>query len=56
MFGQKLHVSGKDGDAIMDVLNKLVDSSFGFERVETSLEDVFIYIMRNSADNFGAES
>lgn len=56
MFGQRLHVSGKDGDAIMDALNKTIDSSFGFERVETSLEDVFIYIMRNSADNFGAES
>jgi len=56
MFGQALHVSGKDENILANTLAKVSDGTFRFEKIDTSLEDVFIYIMRNSTDNFGAES
>jgi len=55
MFGQALHVSGKDENGVADALKKLAGSTVRFEKIETSLEDVFIYIMRNSTDNFGEQ-
>jgi ABC-2 type transport system ATP-binding protein len=56
MFGQALHISGKDEHIMVDTITKASNGVFEFEKIETSLEDVFIYIMRNSTDNFGAES
>lgn len=56
MFGQTLHISGKNENIIADTLTKISSSTFGFEKIDTSLEDVFIHIMRNSTDNFGVES
>lgn len=56
MFGQALHISGKDENGVANALKKVSGDNIRFEKIETSLEDVFIYIMRNSKDNFGAES
>jgi len=56
MFGQALHISGRDENGVANALKKLSGDNIRFEKIETSLEDVFIYIMRNSKDNFGAES
>lgn len=53
MFGSALHVSGRDEQA----LRRAVAAVAGQRRVqdaETSLEDVFIYMMRRSRDNFEA--
>lgn len=53
MFGSALHVSGRDERA----LRQAVADAAGQRRVEdeeTSLEDVFIYMMRRSQDNFEA--
>lgn len=53
MFGTALHVSGTDESALQGAVN---GTSSGYEvtPVETGLEDVFIYMMNHSRDNFGA--
>jgi ABC-2 type transport system ATP-binding protein len=56
MFGQALHISGRDENGVADTLKKICGDGVKYEKIDTSLEDVFIYIMRNSKDNFGAES
>ncbi len=52
MFGTALHVSGKDRDVL---LHTAQSAAAGRQVVgtETSLEDVFIYMMNRSRDNFG---
>lgn len=54
IFGQSLHVSAKEEGAIVAAIESLKDDEIRFERVETSLEDAFIYLMKSSTDNFGA--
>lgn len=52
-FGSSLHVTGKDAQALQrTVTAAAAGSRLRFETVETSLEDVFIYMMKRSADNF----
>lgn len=51
IFGTTLHVSGKNPHAIETVLK-----GQNFASIPTSLEDVFIYLMKQTQDNFGAES
>ncbi|MDD5051449.1 MAG: ABC transporter ATP-binding protein [Sulfuricurvum sp.] len=53
IFGQSLHVSGKDTNLIQQALQKECTEKFQYESIATSLEDVFIYIMKHSTDNFG---
>ena len=48
IFGSTLHVSGKDTKAIETALN-----GQDYKPIPTSLEDVFIYLMKHSIDNFG---
>lgn len=48
IFGSTLHVSGKDPHAIETLLQ-----SYTHKPIPTSLEDVFIYLMRQSRDNYG---
>lgn len=53
-FGAELHVTGKDPAAIEAALRRATaGTSCSIARTETGLEDVFIHIMRRSADNFG---
>ena len=48
IFGSTLHVSGKDPHAIETLLQ-----SYTHKPIPTSLEDVFIYLMRHTRDNYG---
>lgn len=48
IFGSTLHVSGKDPRAIETLLQ-----SYIHKPIPTSLEDVFIYLMRQSRNNYG---
>ena len=44
-FGAKLHVSGRDGDALRETLAPFAsDPEFTIEEAEPSLEDVFIHL------------
>ena len=51
MFGSHLHVSAKSSDILNAALQKEQ-----YEHIETSLEDVFIYLMKSATDNFGVQS
>lgn len=48
IFGSTLHVSGKDPHAIETILKP-----YTYQPISTSLEDVFIYLMRQTQDNYG---
>lgn len=52
MFGTALHVSGKDRDALLNTVRSAA-AGRQLADTETSLEDVFIYMMNRSRDNFG---
>lgn len=47
IFGSTLHVSGKNPQQIEDALQDQ-----NFKPIPTSLEDVFIYMMKHTTDNF----
>lgn len=49
IFGSTLHVSGKDPQAIEDTLRL-----HSYKPISTSLEDVFIYLMKHTRDNYGS--
>ncbi len=53
-FGSALHISGTDEKALKATLDGMApaDPPLRVERVDTSLEDVFIYMMSRSADNY----
>ncbi len=55
-FGSALHVSGSDDQALQATFRELAstDPSLRVERIDTGLEDVFVYMMGRSADNYGA--
>jgi len=56
-FGNVLHVSGTDGAALQRIVETTVAAKgLRAERIDTGLEDVFIYMMSRSADNFGGEA
>jgi ABC-2 type transport system ATP-binding protein len=51
VFGSALHVTGKDAQALEHTVAAVARSAnLRFERIDTSLEDVFIYLMNRSAD------
>ena len=53
-FGTSLHVCGKDGAQLEHTLRWLTQGQdLRMEPIATSLEDVFIYMMKHSTDNFG---
>jgi len=51
-FGSAIHASGKD-EALLERSLREAASGFQIEPIETGLEDVFIYLMNRSEDNFG---
>jgi ABC-2 type transport system ATP-binding protein len=54
LFGAMLHVSGRDGELLERTLRATAaGAAFRMEKVETNLEDVFIYKMKQSADLHG---
>jgi ABC-2 type transport system ATP-binding protein len=57
VFGAALHVSGHDHAALEAAVKRATqDRAARIEPIETGLEDVFIYMMSRSADNFALPS
>jgi ABC-2 type transport system ATP-binding protein len=57
IFGDGLHVSGTNASALeQTVRSTIAGKPLRAEKIETSLEDVFIYMMSRSADNFGGKA
>jgi ABC-2 type transport system ATP-binding protein len=55
-FGNVLHVSGTDSNTLQRTVESFAAARhLRAERIDTSLEDVFIFMMSRSADNFGGE-
>lgn len=53
-FGDTLHVSGRDATALDKLLHDLAgERGLRVAPIDTSLEDVFIYLMSHAKDNFG---
>lgn len=53
-FGLSLHVCGKDAALLEKTLREMTQGqNLSMELIDTSLEDVFIYVMNRSTDNFG---
>ena len=56
VFGNALHVSGHDAALLQQTLQQSVAENGGtLEPSETTLEDVFVYMMTRSQDNFGGQ-
>ncbi|MDL2269678.1 ABC transporter ATP-binding protein [Desulfosarcina sp. OttesenSCG-928-A07] len=51
MFGTSLHASGLDKDALLSTVTDIAGTGLYVEPVETSLEDVFVYMMHRSQNN-----
>ncbi len=51
-FGDRLHVSGDDPDALEAAVTAFRASPYEWHRVDTGLEDVFIHLMQHLPDNF----
>ena len=51
MFGEALHVSGRDEELLRHSITEVAGTRLVTE-AETSLEDVFIYLMKCSRDNY----
>ncbi len=51
-FGNTLHISSKDETGLEGVVKSFMTSDYQWEKVETSIEDVFIHLMKTSKDNF----
>lgn len=55
-FGSALHVSGRDAATLERTLRAAIaGQDLRLERIDTSLEDVFIYLMNRSTDNFASK-
>ncbi|MCY1198310.1 Vitamin B12 import ATP-binding protein BtuD [compost metagenome] len=54
-FGSALHISGHDATLLERTLqDAIAGQDLSLERIDTSLEDVFIYLMNRSADNYAS--
>jgi ABC-2 type transport system ATP-binding protein len=51
-FGNKLHISGRDAEAIERAIRPFRKEPYIWQKIETSLEDAFIGLMQASRDNF----
>jgi ABC-2 type transport system ATP-binding protein len=51
-FGSALHVSGRDNGALVAALSRLCSADQARTRIVSGLEDVFISMMDEAADNF----
>jgi ABC-2 type transport system ATP-binding protein len=57
IFGDGLHVSGPDASTLEHSVRAAIErTGLHAEKMDTGLEDVFIYMMSRSADNFGGQS
>ena len=57
LFGTMIHVSGKNGEMLESTLRTVISgTAFRMEKMDTGLEDVFIYMMKQSSNNSGAKA
>ena len=57
IFGDSLHVSGTDAAALARTVSATAATNgLHAETIDTGLEDVFIYMMSRSSDNFGGQA
>ena len=57
IFGDELHVTGLDADALQRTVETTAAArGLRAEKIETGLEDVFIYMMSRTPDNFGGSA
>ena len=54
MFGTVLHASAHDEAALEKAVSSCLGAGCRMEPISTGLEDVFIYMMAHSRDNFGS--
>ncbi len=54
VFGSALHVTGHDEAALEATLRRVAGARHRLERIDTSLEDVFIHMMSRADDNMRA--
>ena len=53
-FGGTIHVTGKDAAALERSLREATaGTACTLQRIDTSLEDVFIHLMKGATDNWG---
>ena len=53
-FGNRLHVSSRDGRALEKAIRPFQRDAFRWQKIEPGLEDAFIGLMQTSEDNFKA--
>ena len=53
-FGNMLHVSGDDAEALDRAIAPFRTGDYQWEKIPSGLEDVFIHLMEKSKDNFSA--
>jgi ABC-2 type transport system ATP-binding protein len=51
-FGATLHVSGRDAEKLRASVSPWMTGAYRWEKIESSLEDVFISLMETAKDNF----
>jgi ABC-2 type transport system ATP-binding protein len=51
-FGNRLHVSGDDADALEAAVAPFRTAAYEWHRVDSGLEEVFIHLMNRARDNF----
>jgi ABC-2 type transport system ATP-binding protein len=51
-FGATLHVSGRDAARLRERINPWMTGDYRWEKIDSSLEDVFISLMETARDNF----
>ena len=51
-FGTTLHVSGRDAERLRASVSPWMTGGYRWEKIESSLEDVFISLMETAKDNF----
>ncbi|MGO4326376.1 ABC transporter ATP-binding protein [Cupriavidus sp. 2TAF22] len=54
VFGNALHVTGHDAPTLEATLRRVAGTQHRIERIDTSLEDVFIHMMSGAEDNMRA--
>ena len=53
-FGNRLHVSGADADALEAAIAPFRRGPYEWHRVDSGLEEVFIHLMNHASDNFSS--
>ncbi len=51
-FGNVMHLSGKDEIGLNKVVEKFKSTDYSWSKADTSIEDVFIHLMKKAKDNF----